>query len=329
MQGINILGSGTFVPENIMTNNDFAEIVETSDEWITTRTGIKQRHISTGEPTWYLGAMAAKKALVDADVTASEIDLIIFATVTADFYFPSMSCMLQREIGANNAMTIDIGCACSGFVYGIDMARRYLAFDDVNKVLVVGAENLSKILDYSDRTTCILFGDGASAFVLEASDKAFSSFLGADGNGARYLVSRHIDTKTRWYREEGHIDDKLPCSDKQYLIQDGREVYKFATKILPFAAEKALAKLSLKPEDIDWYVPHQANLRIIQTAAAHLGVSMEKFIVTMEKYGNTSSSSIPIAFDESVKNGIIKRGDKICFVGFGAGLTYGAAVFEF
>ncbi len=329
MQGINILGSGICVPENIMTNADFAKIIDTSDEWITTRTGIKERHISTGEPTWYLGTCAAKKALEDSNVQASEIDLIIFSTLTGDYCLPSMACLVQKEIGAIGCMALDINCACSGFVYGVDMARRYLATGDVKKVLVIGAENLSRILDYDDRATCILFGDGAAACVIEKSEKLYTSHLGADGNGAGYLVARQKNTETRWSEKTVKDYDGFEATRDHYLLQDGKEVYKFATKILSTAVIEALNKVDMTPEQVDWYIPHQANLRIIQTAANNLGISMDKFIVTLDRYGNTSSASIPIAFDEALKSGKIKKGDIICFVGFGAGLTYGAAIMEY
>ena len=328
MQGINILGTGFYVPENIMTNEDFSKIVETNDEWITSRTGIKQRHISTGHPTWYLGVEAARKALEDANVDVSDIDLIIVSTATPDFYTPSCSCIIQRELKLTNAMTIDVNCACAGFVYALDMGRRYLATGDIKKALVIGAENLSTITDYEDRATCILFGDGAAACVVETSDKLYSSFLGADGNGVKHLIAKH-KYQTRWHKDDEKFNDGTPETNKHYLFQDGKEVYKFATKILPLAATKALEKVNMKPEDVDCYIPHQANLRIIQTASSNLGIPMEKFYVTLDKYGNTSSSSIPIAFDEAVKSGTIKRGDKICLVGFGAGLTYGAIVLEY
>ena len=328
MQGINILGTGLYVPEKIMTNEDFSKIVETNDEWITTRTGIKQRHISTGHPTWYLGVEAAKKALEVSNTNPDEIDLIVISTTTPDYYTPSCSCIVQRELNLTNAMTIDINCACTGYVYALDMARRYLFTGDVKKALVISTENPSTFIDYDDRATCILFGDGAAACIVEASDKLYASFLGADGNGAKHLISRH-NNKTRWHKDEERFDDKAPETKEHYLFQDGKEVYKFATKILPFAANKTLERVNLTPEDISFFIPHQANLRIIQTAASNLGVSMDKFYVTLDKYGNTSSSSIPIAFDEAVKNGIIKRGDKICMIGFGAGLTYGAIVLEY
>lgn len=331
MVGINILGSGTCVPERILTNTDLAELVDTSDEWITTRTGIKERHISEGEPTWFLAVEAGRKALAKSQLPVEDIDLIIVSCLTPDYATPSISCIVQRELGAVNAMTIDINCACSGFVYAVDMARRYLSVgDDVKNVLVIGAEELSRIVDYSDRSSCILFGDGASAWVITASDKLFSSSLGADGKGARFLVSKYTDTSI-FYKQE--VADKYPdgltTSDERYLMQDGKEVYKFATKILAYVANKALEKIGLSPQDIDVYVPHQANLRIIQTAASNLGVPMDKFYVNMERYGNTSSASIPIAFNEAVENGFIKRGDKVCLVGFGAGLTYGAVIIEY
>lgn len=329
MQGIKILGTGSYAPGQVITNDYLSEFMETNDEWIRSRTGIKQRHISDGEPTWYMGAMAAKEAMERAGTDADEIDLILLASTTEDFFLPAGACMIQRELGIKECMTIDINCACSGFIYAIDMARRYLLCDDIKKVLVIASESLSKIVDYDDRTTCILFGDGAGACIVESSESFYSSFHGADGKGAKYLVARHFHPEAKVIRESRVFDDGLPDSGKSYIVQDGREVYKFATSILPYAVNKALEKLSLSVNDIDWFIPHQANIRIIETAAKKLGVPLEKFIVNISEYANTSSASIPLAFDEGVKNGTIKRGDKICFVGFGAGLTYGAVIFEY
>lgn len=330
MQGIKILGTGHYSPEQIITNGYLSEFMETNDEWITTRTGIKQRHISDGEPTWYMAAQASLQAMENAGISADEIDLILLSSTTEDFFLPSSACMIQREIGASGCMAIDINCACSGFIYAIDMARRYLACDDVKKVLVVASESLSKIVDYDDRTTCILFGDGAGACIVEASDDTvYSSFHGADGNGAKYLVARHINAETKVIKHSKHFDDGLPDSGKSYILQDGKEVYKFATSILPMAVKKAAEKSGIAIDDIDFFIPHQANIRIIETAAKKLKVSMDKFIVNISEYANTSSASIPLAFDEAVRSGKIKRGDKICFVGFGAGLTYGAVIFEY
>ena len=329
--GIKVKGIGKYVPEMIASNEDFAKIVDTSDEWITQRTGIKTRHITNGEPTYWIGAEAAKKAIADAGIDVSEIDLIICATVTPDFYTPSTACLIQREIGAIGSMAIDINCACTGFDYGLDMARRYLlSEDDVNTVLLVSAEELSKFTDYTDRSSCILFGDGAAAFVLERKyDALYSAYLGADGNGAKFLVSRAMRSENVFRTNKEDFDMGMPETKLHYFTQDGKEVYKFATKALPLAVTKACEKAGISPEDLDAIVPHQANVRIIETAAKNLGVSMDKMVVYIDRYGNTSSASIPIAFIDAVKEGRINKGDKICFVGFGGGLTYAAVIFEY
>ncbi len=329
--GIKVKGIGKYVPEMVASNEDFAKIVDTSDEWITQRTGIKTRHITNGEPTYWIGAEAAKKAIADAGIDVSEIDLIICATVTPDFYTPSTACLIQREIGAIGSMAIDINCACTGFDYGLDMARRYLlSEDDVNTVLLVSAEELSKFTDYTDRSSCILFGDGAAAFVLERKyDALYSAYLGADGNGAKFLVSRAMRSENVFRTNKEVFDMGMPETKLHYFTQDGKEVYKFATKALPMAVTKACEKAGISPEDLDAIVPHQANVRIIETAAKNLGVSMDKMVVYIDRYGNTSSASIPIAFCDAVAEGRIKRGDKICFVGFGGGLTYAGIIFEY
>jgi len=329
--GIKVLGIGRYVPELIATNDDFAKIVETSDEWITQRTGIKTRHITNGEPTYYLGAMAAKEAIANADIDVSDIDLIIATTVTPDFFTPSLSCLIQRELGAIGSMAMDVNCACAGFVYGVDMAKRYLqADDDVKTVLLVASEELSKFVDYTDRSSCVLFGDGAAAFVLQKKeDTIFSSFLGADGNGAKFLVSRALKSENAFRTNTEDFDMSMPETKDYFFTQDGKEVYKFATKALPNAVKKACEKAGIEPDDLDEIVPHQANIRIIETAAKNLGVSMDKFPMYIDRYGNTSSASIPLAFYDAVMDGKIKRGDKVCLVGFGGGLTYGGVVFEY
>ena len=329
--GIKVKGIGKYVPEMIATNEDFAKIVDTSDEWITQRTGIKTRHITNGEPTYWIGTEAAKKAIADAGIDVSEIDLIICATVTPDFYTPSTACLIQREIGAVGSMAIDINCACTGFDYGLDMARRYLlSEDDVNTVLLVSAEELSKFTDYTDRSSCILFGDGAAAFVLERKyDALYSAYLGADGNGAKFLVSRAMRSENVFRTNKEDFDMGMPETKLHYFTQDGKEVYKFATKALPMAVTKACEKAGISPDELDAIVPHQANVRIIETAAKNLGVSMDKMVVYIDRYGNTSSASIPIAFCDAVAEGRIKRGDKVCFVGFGGGLTYAGIIFEY
>ena len=228
-------------------------------------------------------------------------------------------------------MAIDINCACTGFDYGLDMARRYLlSEDDVNTVLLVSAEELSKFTDYTDRSSCILFGDGAAAFVLERKyDALYSSYLGADGNGAKFLVSRAMKAENVFRTNKEEFDMGMPETKLHYFTQDGKEVYKFATKTLPMAVSKACEKIGMHPDELDAIVPHQANVRIIETAAKNLGVSMDKMVVYIDRYGNTSSASIPIAFCDAVAEGRIKRGDKVCFVGFGGGLTYAGIIFEY
>lgn len=330
-QGIRIRGIGRYVPEMIATNEDFTKIVETSDEWITQRTGIKTRHITNGEPTYYLGAMAAKEAVADAGIDPSEIDLIITTTVTSDFYTPSTACIIQRELGAIGCMAFDINAACAGFAYAVDMAKRYLhSGSDVKTVLVVATEELSKFTDYTYRSSCVLFGDGAGAFVLEKCDgTVYSNYLGADGNGADKVVARALRSENAFRTSTEDFDMKMPQTKEHYFYQDGKEVYKFATKALPNAVERACERAGILPSELDAIVPHQANIRIIETAAKHLGLPMEKFPMYIDRYGNTSSASIPLAFYDAVKDGKIKRGDKVCLVGFGGGLTYGAVVFEY
>lgn len=330
MKGIKILGTGSYSPELVLSNEDLSNYVDTSDEWITTRTGIKKRHIANGEPTWSMGVKASKKALESANVDIKDIDLIIVSSTTEDYYLPSTACMIQRELGASGCMALDINCACSGFVYALDMARRYFLADDLKYILVVSTEALSKITDFTDRTTCVLFGDGAGACVLEkAEDTLYTSYLGADGNGAEFLCARHHEPTRQLHGEPVHIEEGLPTEIKPYIIQNGKEVYKFATKILPTATRLACEKIELPIDDIDYFIPHQANIRIIETACKNLGSTMDKFIVNIDEHGNTSSATIPIALDEAIKSGKINRGDKICCVGFGAGLTYGAVVFEY
>lgn len=331
MTGVNIIGVGKYVPELVVTNDMMSEIVETNDEWITTRTGIKSRHITNGEPTFHLGAISAKEAIADAGIDPNDIGLIITTTITNDFSTPSVACLIQREIGAVGSMAIDINCACAGFVYAFDMAKRYLETDkSIKYALVVSAEELSKITDYTDRSTCVLFGDGAAAVVLKRSEnKIFSSFLGADGTGAEFLLARSYKSETPFTTNFDKFDDKMPDGNSHFLFQNGKEVYKFATKTLPLAVISSCEKIGITPSDLDVIIPHQANVRIIETAAKNLNLSMDKFYLNLDNHGNTSSASIPLALYDAVKDGSLKSGDKACIVGFGAGLTYGGVVFEF
>lgn len=332
MSGINIVSTGGYAPLLAVTNDDMAKIVETNDEWIRTRTGISQRRMSNCEPTWYMGAMASKQAIERAGIDPKDIGLIISSTITNDFVTPSASCLIQREIGAVNAAAFDLGAACSGFVYAVDTACRFLATDDNLKYVLVSAnENLSYITNFADRSSCVLFGDGAAAVILERSDKFFTSWLGADGTGAKFLYAKNQYPHSPFTTDEHFtVDDETdPAVDHRLLIQDGKEVYKFATKALPTAAKNAADKISLDVSDIDLFIPHQANIRIIETAAKNLGVSMDKFFTNIDMHGNTSSASIPIALNEAVEKGVLKRGMKVCLVGFGAGLTLGSVIIEY
>lgn len=327
--GINILGMGSYVPEQKMTNDDFTKFVETNDEWIRTRTGITERRMAGWEPTWYMGKMASVAALERAGVTADEIGLVISTSVTPDFLTPSMASIIQYEIGANKAAAFDLNAACTGFVYALDTARRFLETDDSLKyVLVVANEALSRFVDYEDRSTCVLFGDGAAAAVVERSDKLFSSYLGSDGSGARVLFARSLEVAPQ-VKLESDFDDGFPEKPLHQLYQNGKEVYKFATQALPKSFELAAEKVGVTKDEIDWFIPHQANVRIIETAAKKLKVGMDKFIITLDHFGNTSSASIPLALNEGIEKGVVKRGQKLALIGFGAGLTYGGIVMEY
>ena len=329
LQGIKISGIASYVPETVIENNDFTSFIETNDEWITTRTGIKTRHCAMNMPTWKMGSSAAEKAITVSGISRDEIDLIICTTVTPDTLIPSTACLIQKELGMEGCMAFDINCACSGFVYAVDMAQKYIAAGSARNVLVVSAETLSKVVDYTDRSSCILFGDGSAAAVISPSDTSYSSFLGADGRGSGYLKASSVHPVTHPLFAAKGIEPETDENDHGQLFQDGKEVYKFAVATMPMIIEKVIEKAGLTVNDIDRIVPHQANIRIIQTAASKLGLPMEKFFINIEKYGNTSSASIPIALTEAIDNGIIKRGDKIVLAGFGAGLTYGAVCLKY
>ncbi len=318
-----ILGVGSSVPERILTNSDLEKMVDTSDEWISTRTGIKERRIagaSTG--TSHFAAQAAQAALTRAGVSPSELDLIIVATVTPDMPFPSTACLVQSLIGAPQAGAFDVSAGCSGFVYALDIAARSIEAGAYEKVLVIGADLLSRITDFTDRSTCVLFGDAAGAAVLGPVEKGgvLSTYLGADGNGGRHLMV-----------EDG---EPVPESDStilgtgRYIRMEGREVFKFAVRIMPEAALEALKRAGRSADEVDLFIPHQANVRIIDAAAKRLEIDADRVFVNVHKYGNTSAASIPLALDEAIAEGRIEQGDLIVLVGFGAGLTWGAAAIE-
>lgn len=327
--GINILGMGSYLPEQVLTNDDFKKFVDTNDEWIRTRTGIHSRHMSGWEPVWYMAEQAAREAISRAGIDPGDIGLVICTTVTPDFLTPSTASIIQYELGIENAAAFDLNAACSGFVYMLDTARRFLETDGSMKyALIVSSEALSRFVDYDDRGTCILFGDGAAAAVIEKSDKLYSSYLSSDGSGARKLFARNCLVAPQ-IKVDSDFDDGFPEKPRHQLYQDGREVYKFAVKALPRAFRNAAEKIGVTSEDIDWFIPHQANIRIIETASKNLGVSTDKFIVTVDHHGNTSSASIPLALAEALDKGTVKRGQKLALVGFGAGLTCGSVIIEY
>ena len=331
MNGIEILGTGSFAPDFVADNDKFSEILDTSDEWIFPRTGIKQRHIATDIPNYYMGAQAAKKALESANFDVEKIDLIIVSTCSPDFFYPSTSCLIQKRIGAKNASCFDVNSACTGFITALDIAHKFLATDKYEHILIVSSEKLSQQVDYTDRASSILFGDAAGAVLLKKSDKPFYSFLGAEGDEFEALYCKaHYDTNCPWY---GDIDEfyggKFDTPQKQrYIYQDGRAVYKFAINAMSNSVKNAAAQGGYDLSEIDIVIPHQANLRIIEKATELLGIPSDKVYTNIERMGNVSSACIPIAFDELRRAGRIKEGMKICLVGFGAGLTYGAAIIE-
>ncbi|MBC8546203.1 ketoacyl-ACP synthase III [Clostridiaceae bacterium NSJ-31] len=327
--GIKIIATGRYLPRNIVTNDDFTGIVDTSDEWISQRTGMKERHIASGEPTWLMGELAARDALESGGIDPLSIDLILVTSVTPDYMTPSAACIIQGRIGAANAACIDLNAACAGFVYALDMARRYLCFDDVRRVLIVSAEELSKITDYTDRASCVLFGDAAGAVVVEAADTPFASVIGADGTGAPLLYAKSPAVNENPFRkpELAPEYEEIIHAKNHFLYMDGREVYKFAVKIMPHAVQEACDKLGVPVEAIDLLVPHQANVRIVDTAVKTLGLPPERVYVNLAKHGNVSSACIPLCLDEINKGGLIQPGRRIALVGFGAGLTYASAIF--
>ncbi|MGO4543838.1 beta-ketoacyl-ACP synthase III [Paenibacillus sp. 2TAB23] len=320
---VGIIGTGKYVPERILSNKELEAMVETNDEWIVTRTGIKERRLAAAEEaTSDLALHASRAAIAAAGLTAEDIDLIIVATITPDMFFPSTACLLQDKLGAKKAAAFDLSAACSGFIYGLATGSSMIASGMYKHVLVVGAETLSRITDYTDRNTCILFGDGAGAVVLGAVEegRGFRSFeLGADGSGGELL--KVSGGGSRVPASEASIQSK-----QHYIYMAGNDVFKFAVRIMGSVAEEALLKAGIAKEEVDLLVPHQANIRIIQSALNRLNLSEDKAMINLDKYGNMSSASIPVALAEAVEQGRVKEGDGIVLVGFGGGLTWGASV---
>jgi len=311
-----ITGTGSYLPEKVLTNHDLAKIVDTSDEWIVERTGISERHIvAEGENTSDLALHASRKAIEAAGIDPKQIDLIVVATTTPDFVFPSTACLLQEKLGIRGCPAFDVQAVCSGFIYGVSVADQFIRSGQSKCALVVGAETMSRILDWQDRGTCVLFGDGAGAVILQASDKPgiVSTHLHADG-------SQHHLLETPARIESGKV------IGKPYLIMDGGAVFKYAVNALDSIVEEALAANNMDKSEVDWLVPHQANLRIIKGTAKKLGMSMDRVVVTLDKHGNTSAASIPLALDSAVREGKIKTGETVLLEGIGGGFAWGAVL---
>jgi len=318
-----ILGTGSYVPERILTNADLEKIVDTTSEWIVTRSGIKERRIARDDQaTSDLAAEAARRSLAAAGVKPEEIDLIIVATLTPDMPFPNTACFVQNLIGAKNATCIGLEAACSGFLFAVDAANQYLLTGRFKTALVIGAEKLSGVTDWQDRTTCVLFGDGAGAVVLRAcdsgegilstvtgSDGSLNALLNIPGGGSRHPVSPET------------IEKRM-----HFMKMEGKEVFKHAVRAMADASRKALEKAGITMAEVACVVPHQANMRIVEAIRDRLGVGPEKFFVNLDKYGNMSAASIPVALDEAIRAGVIKKGDKVVLVAFGGGFTWGAMV---
>ncbi|MDU7964904.1 MAG: beta-ketoacyl-ACP synthase III, partial [Clostridium perfringens] len=314
---------GLYTPKNLVENEKLQEFLETSDEWIRTRTGIERRYISLDENTSDLAVEASKKALSQAGLSAEDIDLIIVATVTPDNFTPSTACIVQDKLGAKNAWAFDINAACTGFIYALKLGRSLIRSGEANNALIIGAETLSKALNWEDRGSCVLFGDGAGATVLTSTEEDCGIKcvnVKSDGSKGDSLVIQGLPLNSP-FKDGKEVSEN-------YINMNGREIFKFATKVMEESIVEILEKENIKIEDIAAIIPHQANLRIIDYVVKRLGIPREKFITNLQNYGNTSGASIPIALCESIDEGNLKKGDNIIMVGFGGGLTWGAALIK-
>src|SRR5881392_3543316 len=322
---VSIIGTGSYMPEKILTNEDLSRMVDTSDEWITTRTGIKERRVaSKDETTSDMAAKAALKAIEQAKISPEEIDLLLVATATPDMIFPATACFVQKKIGAKNAACLDVSAACAGFLFGVEIAQQFITSGTYDTVLVIGAEKLTSITNWTDRNTCVLFGDGAGAAILRHRGSAhgvISTHIGSDGRYSDILFMPGGGSRCPITRD--NVDLNLAT-----IHMTGKEVYKQAVTAMLSAARKALQDAGLSIEDISCVIPHQANLRIIEAIADRLGIPLEKFYVNLDKYGNTSAAAVAMALDEANRTGRIKRGDYVLMVVFGGGLTWASTVVE-
>ena len=318
-----IAGTGSYLPENVVTNDDLAKIVDTSDEWIAARTGIRQRHIAAeGETTSDLAYHASVRALEAAGVKPEELDLIVLGTTTPDLIFPSTACLLQDRLGANGCGAFDVNAACSGFLFALSVADKFIRTGDAKTVLVVGAETLTRMVDWEDRTTCVLFGDGAGAVVLKADTETgiLSTHLHADG-GKKELLWNPVGVSVGFNENEKNAGVAIRMA--------GSEVFKHAVKALDAVVDEALSANGLDRHDLDWLIPHQANLRIIEATRKRLDMPEEQVVVTVDRHGNTSSGSVPLALDEAVRSGRIERGQLVLLEAFGGGFTWGSALLRY
>jgi len=323
--GVKIIGTGSYLPPKVLTNKDLEIMVDTSDEWIVTRTGIHERRIvDKNTSTSDIAVKAAREALKNADVDAEEIDAIIVATVTSDYVFPSTACLIQDKIGAVNAAAFDISAACSGFLYSLTIGVAFLKLQNFKKVMIIGAETLSKIADWEDRATCVLFGDGAGAVIIEASDNGsefLDIFLGAEGNGWDLLSipagGSRTPTSIDTVNNKGH-----------YIKMKGNELYKWAVKTMKNLIADSIQRAGITYDDVKYIIPHQVNIRIIDAALKRLKMADDKVVINLDKYGNTSAASIPIALDHLNCAGKINKGDILIFVAFGSGLTLASTIIK-
>lgn len=329
MKEVQILSTGKYVPVQVVTNKQLSNFIDTSDEWISSRTGIRERRISS-ENTSVLATKAALDALKKGNIKPEEIELIIVATTTPDYFTPSTACIVQNNIKAKNAVCFDISAACTGFIYALTVAFQFIRNKTFNNALIIGAETLSKIVNWNDRSTCVLFGDGAGAAILKASEKKgiLKTYIASNGKGAGLLRCNAVSLDISNDKLREILSGKNSYKEKQFLTMEGKQIFKFAVKVIEQSIIKILQESSLKIEEIKYIVPHQANLRIIDHVANKLKIPKESFYTNLQYYGNTSAASIPIALAEMEEKSMLNRGDKIITVGFGGGLTWGAALIE-
>jgi 3-oxoacyl-[acyl-carrier-protein] synthase-3 len=320
-----ITGWGMAVPEPVLTNDDLAKMIDTSDEWIRDHTGIRERRIAReDEFPSTLGVKASIQALKVANLRPRDIDLIICTSSSPEYIFPATACLIQDQLGATKAGAFDLLAACTGFIFSMNMAAQAIRSGSIKNALIVGTETLSRFMNWKDRNTCILFGDGAGAFVLQASEQPggiLSAVMHSDGSGGDSLSLPAGGA--RYPATEATVHE-----GKHFVHMDGKKVFRFATRVMGQAAQEALELANLTTDEVQWIIPHQANFRIIETAAKYLKMPLDKFVINVDRYGNTSTASIPIATVESLQKGQLKSGDKVVFVGFGAGLTWGAMAVE-